>query len=69
MNNIVSGGGRSDGVLLYHLYEYGESNENEESFKEHPKACFIVDEYKVDIDIGWKEGFVNSTGLEHKRDL
>lgn len=74
--------------LLYHLYEFGEDNENEESkilgiysseekvyeaieryykldgFNKYPKTCFMVDEYNVDVDTGWKEGFVNSDDLD-----
>lgn len=74
--------------LLYHLYEYGENDENEEiktlgiyssekeafeaieryykldGFKKFPKECFGVDEYIVDVDAGWKEGFVSSDDLE-----
>ena len=74
--------------LLYHQYEYGENNENEEiktlgiysseqeafkaieryckleGFKKYPKECFVVDEYNVNVDTGWKEGFVNSNDLE-----
>ena len=74
--------------FLYHQYEYGENNENEENkilgiysseqeafkaieryykldgFKKYPKECFGVDEYNVDVDTGWKEGFVNSDDLE-----
>lgn len=74
--------------LLYHQYEYGENNENEEiktlgiysseqeavkaieryckleGFKKFPKECFVVDEYNVNVDTGWKEGFVNSNDLE-----
>ena len=33
-------------------------------FREYPKECFIVDEYIVDVDTNWKEGFVNSVGLD-----
>lgn len=74
--------------LLYHQYEYGENNENEEikilgiysseqeafkaieryykldGFKKYSKDCFGIDEYNVDVDSGWKEGFVNSDDLE-----
>lgn len=74
--------------LLYHQYEYGENNENEENkilgiysseqeafkaieryyrldgFKKYSKDCFGIDEYNVDVDSGWKEGFVNSDDLK-----
>ena len=33
-------------------------------FREYPKECFLVDEYIVDVDTNWKEGFVNSVGLD-----
>lgn len=35
-----------------------------DGLKKHPKECFGVDEYKVDVDAGWKEGFVSSDDLE-----
>lgn len=35
-----------------------------EGFKKFPKECFYIDEYKVDIDANWREGFVNSADLE-----
>lgn len=74
--------------LLYHVYEFGEDNENEEckilgiysseskayeaieryykleGFNKYPKTCFLIDKYNVDVDTGWKEGFVNSYELD-----
>lgn len=35
-----------------------------DGFKKYSKDCFGVDEYNVDVDSGWKEGFVNSNDLE-----
>lgn len=32
--------------------------------KKYSKECFGVDEYIVDVDSGWKEGFVSSDDLE-----
>lgn len=35
-----------------------------DGFKKYSKECFGVDEYIVDVDAGWKEGFVSSNDLE-----
>lgn len=35
-----------------------------EGFKKYPKECFGVDEYNVDEDADWKEGFTNSDDIE-----
>ena len=74
--------------LLYHQFEYGEHNENEDlmilgiysseqeaskaieryyklaGFKKYSKECFIVDEYIVDVDTNWKNGFANPVCLD-----
>ena len=73
--------------LLYHMYEYGEdedeeikflgiySSEQEASkameryyklagFREYPKEFFIIDDYVVNEDTHWKEGFVNTADLD-----
>lgn len=33
-------------------------------FKEYPKECFIIDDYNVNVDTYWKEGFINSADLD-----
>ncbi len=38
-------------------------------FKKHPKDCFKVGEYIVDVDTNWKEGFVNSIGLDRNFEI
>lgn len=35
-----------------------------EGFKKYPKECFVVSEYHVNEDTGWKAGFVSSDDLE-----
>lgn len=39
---------------------------NLEGFKKYPKECFEIEEYIIDVDAGWNEGFVNSDDLEQE---
>ncbi len=73
--------------LLYHMYEYGEDEDEEikflgiygskqeaskameryyklAGFREYPKEFFIIDDYVVNEDTHWKEGFVNTADLD-----
>lgn len=40
-----------------------------DGFNQYSKDCFDVEEFKVDIDTNWKDGFVNSDEIEQDFEL